>query len=287
MKKCVIGLPIYNNAISIEYVIRNIFEFKHVFSEIQIIACYDICNDDSLDVLKKCTNEYQLSIVIIPNETLPVNSPRTTKIASARNSILREMRRSYSDFDYLIMMDTNHYACTGKIHTNVLEKAIQRENEWDILSFTREDGYYDHWALSYDPFVYSFFHFERSDIAVQKLREDYLHYFQKYTDKDPETLIPVFSAFNGFAIYKTKSIVNCQYSSAISIELIPFQALTKQISLVSSRIISLFDSDCEHRRFHLEAIHKNNARIFIYYVPLFGKTPSELDHIQDSHHRNR
>ena len=287
MKKCVIGLPIYNNAHSIKYVVKNISEIKHIFAEIHVIACYDVCRDDSLAVLAECTSEYQIPLTTIKNDTLPDNSQRTTRIAAARNNILREMRKVYKDYDYLIMMDTNHYACTGKINKDVLVKAIDREDEWDGLSFTREDGYYDHWALSYDPYVYSFVHFTRSDIAVKKLREDYMNYFHRFIENDAEALIPVYSAFNGFAIYKTKSIQNCSYSSSIAVELFPFTALTKQISLVGNQLIPVFEGDCEHRRFHLEAIQKNLAKICIYYVPLFGKTPSELDHIGDSHHRNR
>ena len=30
--------------------------------------------------------------------------------------------------------------------------------KWDSVSFDREDGYYDYWALSFHNFIYSFHH---------------------------------------------------------------------------------------------------------------------------------
>jgi hypothetical protein len=79
-------------------------------------------------------------------------------------------------------------------------------------------------------------------------------------------LIPVYSSYNGFAIYKTDAFLNCSYSSEININLFPKQ-------LLPSKILKSFKNDCEHRKFHLEAIKKNNARIMVSPLSIFYKLP--------------
>ena len=39
------------------------------------------------------------------------------------------------------------------------ENILKINDKWDCISFNREAGYYDMWALSFIPYVYSFNHF--------------------------------------------------------------------------------------------------------------------------------
>ena len=78
--------------------------------------------------------------------------------------------------------------------------------------------------------------------------------------------IPVYSSYNGFAIYKSDKFLNCSYSSNIDITLFPKKLLPPQI-------INKFTNDCEHRKFHLEAIKKNKARIVVSPLSIFYKLP--------------
>ena len=89
---------------------------------------------------------------------------------------------------------------------------------------------------------------------------------QKNQGKYDYDLIPVHSAFNGFAIYKTSMFLNCSYSSMIHINLFPKH-------LIRCKIVNDFKNDCEHRKFHLEAIKKNGARIMVSPLSIFYKLP--------------
>ena len=95
-----------------------------------------------------------------------------------------------------------------------------------------------------------------------------------YLEKDE--LLPCFSAFNGFAIYKTDIFKDCIYDGKIRLDLIPKEYLMETMKKNSSDItfneeswLSSKNEDCEHRSFHFDAINKKNARIFISPDKLF------------------
>lgn len=161
-------------------------------------------------------------------------------------------------------MDSNEYACVGQINIDTLRSAIQRSDEWDSISFDREAGYYDYWALSFDPHIYSFYHVQNKDETLQDMVASFATKLN--TSRDSQDLIPVYSAFNGFAIYKTNMFLNCSYSSLIHIQLFPKQLLPR-------KLLNRFKNDCEHRKFHLEAIKKNGARIMVSPLSIFYKLP--------------
>ena len=133
------------------------------------------------------------------------------------------------------------------------------------------NGYYDTWALSFDPFIYSFFHFAKWNHVVELMRTQFKELMDEYNKNKPNEFIPVYSAFNGFAIYKTSKFLDCSYSSIINLQLFPEDILLHQIKIVNSNIINYLTNDCEHRHFHLEAIQKNNAKIKICQDFLFAK----------------
>ena len=198
---------------------------------------------------------------------------RTARIAIARNGILnciRSQRASGVYNKYFIMMDSNEYACVGQINIDTMRSALHRSDEWDSISFDREAGYYDYWALSFDPHIYSFYHVENRNETLSNMVTSFATKLKnaknaKNVDKQYE-LIPVYSSYNGFAIYKTDVFLNCSYSSEININLFPKQ-------LLPSKILNHFKNDCEHRKFHLEAIKKNNARIVVSPLSIFYKLP--------------
>jgi hypothetical protein len=171
-------------------------------------------------------------------------------------------------------MDSNNYSCIGDIDMDVLKNVLNRD-DWDSVSFDREAGYYDFWALSYYPFVYSFFHFADYQKVVNALQVDFdkilVAHKTKNDSNTQETFIQVISAFNGFAIYRTPIFLNCSYSSDIDISMFPRQFLLANQQAVGSKIIKYKKCDCEHRKFHMEAILRNNAKIMISTKSLFKK----------------
>jgi hypothetical protein len=201
-----------------------------------------------------------------------LDTSRTARIAVARNGILHVIRglhnRGFRN-KYFIMMDSNEYACVGQINIPTLRSALERSDEWDSVSFNRDAGYYDYWALSYDPYIYSIYHVVNKNETLHNIREDFekkLKHARSKTDNKKYDFIPVYSSYNGFAIYKTVKFLNCSYSSNIDTTLFPKKLLPKQI-------INKFTNDCEHRKFHLEAIKKNKARIVVSPLSIFYKLP--------------
>jgi glycosyltransferase involved in cell wall biosynthesis len=268
---CSIGLCVYNNAFGLPYIFKNIEKIQTLFTEkINIIIFYDESQDESLQIIHNQieTNKNQ-NIKIIHN-TKPKTNLHVDNICYARNSILEYIRSNIPNTKYLMMMDSNEYACVGEIQLQPLRDVFLREAEWDAVSFDREAGYYDHWALSFDPFVYSFFHTANFEKTVEKLREKFGEILTN-ARKTPSQFVPVYSAFNGFAIYKWSIFQNCKYDTNIDVSLFPVNILQKQINYTGVPLIQYFKGDCEHRYFHLQAIARENARIMIYPQYIFAK----------------
>ena len=268
MTNCCICLCVYNNQFGLPFVLNNINKINGLFESLQILVLYDSSTDDSLQILNEYNNKYK-NMEIIINECKK-SQHRVENIAVARNALLGLIRQKYSSYEYFIMMDSNEYSCIGDINPDVITDALSR-NDWDGISFDREAGYYDTWALSFDPYIYSFFHFTNWNKVVDMMRDDFAKLLTDYKTSKPNDLMPVYSAFNGFSIYKTDKFLDCNYSSNIDLSLFPINSLEKQQQLTRCIIINAMGGDCEHRHFHLEAIKKNNARIRISTKYVFSK----------------
>jgi hypothetical protein len=254
-------------------VLKNIDSLResNTFNHLQILVFYDTCQDASLSILKEYKKSQHCPIEIFENP-ISLVAPRTERIAYARNGLLKMIRDQFSHYEYFAMMDSNDYSCVGKIRPFVLKEMLSRSAEWDSISFDREDGYYDHWALSYDPFIYSFFHFMDWQNAVAQLRADFNQRMQFYKENRPTELVRVYSAFNGFSLYKTPIFLDSRYSSDINSMVFPEGLLEKHCELIHQNIQNNFKNDCEHRFFHLYAIRRKNARICISLLSLFEST---------------
>ena len=192
---CVIGLCVYNNERGLPSVLSNIVKISQskLFDKITVVAFYDASADKSYSILESFKNQHSKSgpgfshelieTVIISNHkkeirmsfgnaSRVIDKSRTMRIANARNEILNYMRFAHKRGQvnkYFIMMDSNEYACVGQINIDTLRSAIQRSDEWDSISFDREAGYYDYWALSFDPHIYSFYHVENRNETLNNM----------------------------------------------------------------------------------------------------------------------
>jgi hypothetical protein len=279
---CVVGLCVYNNERGLPSVLSNIvcMSQSKLFDKITVVAYYDTSADKSysiLDSFKSQHSKYTLiEMIIISNNKREIrmslgnanrvtSKSRTARIAVARNRILNYMRSTQNKNKYFIMMDSNEYACVGQINIDTLRDALHRSHEWDSISFDREAGYYDHWALSFDPHIYSFFHVQNKTEALHQMIANFSN--KLAASRESRKLIPVYSAFNGFAIYKTHMFLNCNYSSSIRLHMFPKELL------MHCKILNHYKNDCEHRQFHLEAIKKNGAKIMVSPLSIFYKLP--------------
>jgi hypothetical protein len=277
--------------------LKNIDKLSKLFNKTQILVFYDISNDRSLDILLEYKNNLHsqtcdvsgsspgpgpgpvtddantnVNIEITINAR-KVSNNRVENISHARNALLDIIRTEYRHYEYFIMMDSNEYSCIGDMNTGVISDILQR-TDWDAVSFDREAGYYDTWALSFKPYVYSFFHFSNWRQVVEMMRAQFNRVLEEYKNNTPDELMPVYSAFNGFAIYKTAKFINCRYSSTINVSLFPNNLIILQKYVTGCEIINHLEGDCEHRHFHLESIKKNGARIRICTKSVFAKFPN-------------
>jgi hypothetical protein len=267
--RCCVCLCVYNNERGLVPVLNNANKLSSIFDDLKILVFYDHSTDNSLQILEIYNSKYKNMVIKVNPAKISVSL--VENIAYARNGLLEIIRNKYANYEYFIMMDSNEYSCIGSINLDVISEMLERNDEWDSISFDREAGYYDYWALSYDPFIYSFFHFDNNfKTLYQIMKNDFEKKLAEKKSVNPNELISVYSAFNGCALYKCAKFLNCSYNSNIDLNLFPSSILQKNIESFGN-ISQKMAHDCEHRQFHLEAIAKNNAKIRISTKSLFKK----------------
>ena len=292
-------LCVYKSEDGLPYVLANLHKIMqaNIFHRIKIIAVYEETdhpgpggpNQSSCALLKSFANHlrHPNSLEIVRNQ-YPTTHVRQRNIGNARNTFLnrmRDMRDGDDDgsgsggddaYDYFAMMDANNYSCIGPVDTEVLRDAMDCADRWDSLSFLREAGYYDFWALSFDPFIRSFFHFKMNwGAACGKMRDAFKNFVESGLASGMN-LFPVYSAFNGFALYRSAIFLSAdlRYSDEIDPALFPPDVLNKQVQILGCEPDDRTYDDCEHRFFHLASKQPpHNARIYIYSRSLFNEMP--------------
>jgi hypothetical protein len=269
MKSCICG-AVRNVEQHLDKVFSNMEKIGTLFDDYVIILYYDNSSDNTLQKLK----DYRAinpKLKFYVNKTI-VSNFRTQRIANARNGCLQMIRANYSDYEMFVMMDCDD-VCTSDIKLDVLKKYLYK-NSWDSLSFNRSD-YYDIWALSIRPYIFSFRHYKNEVKVLNEMKQ----YISDLLSKVPENgLLQCASAFNGFAIYRTNKFLNCNYDGSVRLDLIPKNYIYNNIIVNGQRIEFKIESgteqtlneDCEHRAFHMQAINKNGARIRISPEILFN-----------------
>lgn len=278
MSKAYIFGCVKNCSRYLQYVFKNIAVISENFTECKIVIFYDKSDDDSLEKLIDFKNTFpNLEIIVGTQEMSPY---RTYNIANARNRLLEHMNADNDPtYEYFIMMDMDD-KFSGTVDKTVLGQYLTI-NDWDALSFNRTP-YYDTWAVSIDPYIHSCWHFgiggeqHMAMLQVRNFTKDALETVNK------DELLPCYSAFNAFAIYRRTAFVGCVYEgNAIkTLELINdtigISHLYNNEAILKKKNCFYDDhhvEDCEHRHFHFQAIKKNGARIVISPLILIGEFP--------------
>lgn len=262
----------------IDGVFDTINRIRTVFNDIHIIVAYDQSNDKSLLKLSQHKRIYGDKMDVLINRN-PLSLRRTENIANARNAILDRMRvlreleggDECPDWRIFIMMDFDD-VCSAPPNLDVLTRTLNREAEWDSVSFNRP-GYYDVWAVSLRPFVYSAWGWDDPREVVNIMRN---YVVEKLNGLKPDEWLKCESAFNGFALYKTSIFLKCRYNWRRPLEFISVADLNANREAVGfRRARSPLDKqtdepDCEHRWFHMSAIRQYGARIWISPEFLFS-----------------
>ena len=291
-----IGMCIFNNVNGVSYLFSNLARIysSNIFSRVDFVFIHEQRDPTLCEITKLIYDDFSLRVpnakIEMIQNTYPRESVRQRNIGHARNTFLDYLRllrtrtldaEHACSFSHFAFMDFNDYACIGDINTDVLQEVMDLQSEWDSVSFMREAGYYDMWALSFYPYVHSFFHFIRE-------WRDVLGRMRKMFDSvvlramhSGNPFLSVYSAFNGFALYRCSTYLSdteprIRYSDDIQTVFYPPDALQAQLYLVDSQMDGRMNNDCEHRYFHMvSAQPPHNARIYIYLKSLFKKMPPD------------
>jgi glycosyltransferase involved in cell wall biosynthesis len=236
-----------------------------LFEDFHIIVAYDASTDKTLLKLAYLKRKYGSKMDVIVNKGA-LSRIRTQNIANARNALLAKMRELNYGWPMFIMMDMDD-VCDGPLDLEVLKRALDRESEWDSVSFNRP-GYYDIWALSIKPFLYSVWGWSDPKNAVLIMREFVV---SKLSALKKDEWLRCESAFNGFALYKTDVFLKCVYDWRRPVERISEEDFRENREALGNRnTLSPFnrqtdEPDCEHRPFHMSS----GGRIWISPECLF------------------
>lgn len=258
----------------LDAVFDTIRQIQTLFNQTHIVIYYDKSDDKSLLKLVQYKVNYKDKMDIIVKNN-PMTNRRTKNLANARNWIInvlnRKVESSSEDWPYFVMLDMDD-VCAMPPNMDVIQRALEREAEWDTISFNRP-GYYDIWALSIPPFIYSCWGWENPYNAVDIIRE---HIINRLAELPKSELLECQSAFNGFAIYKTNPFLKCRYDWRMPKQYMPIRDLRINREALGNRnSLSPLDQqtdepDCEHRAFHMSAIANYGARVRISPEYAFG-----------------
>lgn len=264
-----------NCAPHLPQVLENIATIGALFSHFHIIIA--VSDDSPADqaTLRKHPLSASGHLTVITALRDPAK-PRTVNIALARNATLVAMRElpcgRPADVapTHYIMMDCDD-VCAAPINIPTFIAAYNQRCKWDAITFA-PTPYYDLWALSSPPFVFSYSNFAGGQRA-------YMAHITRLLGKTPKgEIVHVWSAFCGFGIYKW-AMSEGMYDGRWKMDYIPSPILSRNITAMGGPIrraphpslpFGEPDADCEHRRFHLTAVFKRGARIGIFNEALFG-----------------
>jgi hypothetical protein len=245
-------------------IFKNIDRLRTLFNDFVLIVAYDNCIDNSETLLNKYkeTSSFPVHLLKIDNP-----SPhRTVRIANARNACLEKLETLDVSTHFMVDADDVNV----ELWNLQLLKYYVGRDDWDVLTFNRKD-YYDIWALMYPPFQHHCWGFSRfSRAVVECMKQDVVCRLENC-----EEWVPCQSAFNGFAMYKTKKFKGIRYDGEYKNlrNMIPSEARQRTLQALSCLRLPLildetFVQSCEHLYYHLSASHVHKIKIYIskYYL---------------------
>ena len=233
-----------------------------------IIFIYDNCIDNSSILLDEYKQNSKFNVIVINNEN-NTSKLRTVRISNSRNICLDIIENEIKNVDYHIFIDADDVNISIWDVDIIKDYIYNDNNEWDILSFNREN-YYDIWALLYDDFKHQCWGFN-TVLNITYMQNDII---DKLNNLDEDKLFECISAFNGFAIYRTNKLKNIKYDGTYESYDTLFSNEDKQNTLNKFKIeLKLSNLEfieinkdydcCEHLYYNIIASRQNNARVRI------------------------
>jgi glycosyltransferase involved in cell wall biosynthesis len=186
------------------------------FDDVQYLICESFSTDDTLRVLNRIKDRKKNFDFFSDSNISMKEHRRTVRIASARNEIVKKIRTSYPEIDYVVMADLDG------VNRDLNSRAIQscwQIPEWDMVSASQPLRYYDIWALRADGWVecdcWKEFEELKKEYSSRKARRIAVTSKMR-SIRRCENPIQVQSAFGGFAIYTRAAFIEGTYRGADS-----------------------------------------------------------------------
>jgi len=237
-----------------------------------VIFVHDNCSDGTERYLYEYKYLTQFDVVVLHCAN-NFSEHRTFRLANARNCYLKYLYEKINPIkkvDYHIVLDGDSVNTDPWDIQKIKQYMENDKNNWDCLTFNRK-CYYDIWALFYGPHKHHCFGFNdlNGGDIVDYIKMDVQHRLRQLGE---EELMECWSAFNGFAMYRTDKFEGCDYNGSYADikELITDEDRKETVrfykSLFSKQELSIneeYIEHCEHVYYHLCAIRKHQARIRI------------------------
>ena len=245
-------------------IFKNIELLRTLNFNIISIFVYDNCNDKSEELLVKYKEKYKKNVII--KNIINKSELRTVRIAKARNECLDIIYNKLKNISFHIMIDCDD-VCSPKWNIDIINKYLNNfdNDDWDSISFNKK-GYYDIWALLYNDFKNHCWGFGyQSNNIVKIMRNDII----SILENSKTNSINVYSAFNGFAIYKTDKFKGLYYDGLYknfkllitdterekTLETIK-KKFNLNVNICDICYFSKTEECCEHLFYHLSALKK-------------------------------
>ena len=185
------------------------------FNKVYVIILENNSTDNTRQILKEwAIKKYKnMTKQIILYDNLEDSYPlRAHRLAFCRNQILDHIFINKLDEEYQYAFHCDLDDRFWRIDFESICNCFQyKSDDWDVMTCVNKNNkYYDYWALRCDKtwFNINIFSCDANNINHETKTSEFEEFLNKSDD-----LIPVNSAFNGFGIYKLKSLKNCKYNA--------------------------------------------------------------------------
>ena len=172
-------------------------------------------NDSTIAILNKISLDNP-SIAFISLGSLSKKKPkRTDRLAFCRNRIIEELRTNplYTNVDYVALADLD--SVNNELTPEKISQCWQVREDWDVITANQGGVYYDLWALRHPDWCHTDYwgQIRRLEkIFDEKTAHDLAINSKTVHLGSDKGMIPVGSAFGGFAIYRREAFLAGIYS---------------------------------------------------------------------------
>ncbi len=259
-----------------DLVFDNINRLARMFDDYRVVVVSDPSDDDTLERLREQVLNHGGKMVLVEGERDRLDW-RAHRIAEVRNDILKVVEQQFADFDWLFMVDLD-VVCHRPILLDTIASHLHRD-DWDALTFNRH-WYYDMWALSFEPHLYPALDLKLGDKGKRRLANEARENLLAQIDAlEPGALLPVYSAFNGFGIYRVAKVLGCRYHGYPT-QFFPPQKYEQYCRDMAVELDPDSGEMCEHLAFHWDMVNKHAAKIRLSPERAFLFPDQEEEHTQ-------